>query len=421
VTAAFADDDTWHVLMSADDMKRMNIDQLGDAFRLSLIDASTLVWQAGMEGWQRLGSVADVEDEGEEDDGEEIEAEEIVESWEPPTPPRAVTYTSPTRSYAPARASRAQSYAPAPASPIRSYAPAHTSPIRSYAPAHTSPIPSYTPAYTSPTQVYVPVHSPPPQTYAPAMTALDSFVLAQRHAELPEKIDFRRAPGSIRWGRWLVGMLLVTGAVLGAYRQNLLRHGARSIGVESAYLASERRLTAFVSANAPTAVKGVLNSLALLPGPNDAQRPAALLESPKTTIASLAASPMPVTPASVTPPPCVAVVKEPEKSTDVKTVSLDSLPVLRKGSANAKPLSDSDSERVTSQSKGRSAKKADPAPRASKKKARRAAPEAVAKAEPKRKAKRKTQAAPPPPADDNPLRAAMRKVVASDARKLTAR
>ena len=50
MTASFADNELWHVLIAADDMKRMNVEQLDDAFRLSLVDASTLVWKAGMKG-----------------------------------------------------------------------------------------------------------------------------------------------------------------------------------------------------------------------------------------------------------------------------------------------------------------------------------------------------------------------------------
>src|SRR5688500_6245132 len=98
------------------------------------------------------------------------------------------------------------------------------------------------------------------------MSVIDPFVLSQRRAELPDEVDFRRTSGSVRWGRRLVALLLIAGGVLGAYRQNLLRDGARRIGIESQYLAGEQRVTAFVSATAPTSVKRVLERLALLPG-----------------------------------------------------------------------------------------------------------------------------------------------------------
>jgi hypothetical protein len=350
VTAAFADNETWHVLMAADDMKRMNVEQLDDAFRLSLIDASTLVWQAGMQGWRRLGSIADVEDD----------PEESIETWAAASPPRPATHAAQTQLLAP--------------------------------------------------------------VYAPAMSAVDPFVFSQRRAELPDEVDFRRASGSVRWGRRLVALLLITGGVLGAYRQNLLRDGARRIGIESQYLTAEQRVSAFVRATAPTPVKRALERLALLPGPNALPQPVASFDS---TPVAATLSPKPVTPTSVAPvaapPPCVAVpvavAKEPKEEPEVKTVSFDSLPVLRRGSPEAKPLALRDTAR--SQSNRPAAEKASAAPRSSKKKARTEAP--IAKAAPKTKPQPKPHAAPRPPADDNPLNAAMRRVVASDAKKLTAR
>lgn len=63
MTASTADQDIWHVLLASDDMKRMNVDQLDDAFRLSVVDSSTMVWKAGMQSWRRLGSIAGIDDE----------------------------------------------------------------------------------------------------------------------------------------------------------------------------------------------------------------------------------------------------------------------------------------------------------------------------------------------------------------------
>ena len=42
MTASFADNEIWHVLMDGNDMKRLNVEQLDDAFRLSLVDASAV-------------------------------------------------------------------------------------------------------------------------------------------------------------------------------------------------------------------------------------------------------------------------------------------------------------------------------------------------------------------------------------------
>lgn len=63
MTASTVDQDIWHVMLASDDMKRMNVDQLDDAFRLSVVDSSTMVWKAGMQSWRRLGSIAGIDDE----------------------------------------------------------------------------------------------------------------------------------------------------------------------------------------------------------------------------------------------------------------------------------------------------------------------------------------------------------------------
>ncbi|HYJ09174.1 MAG TPA: GYF domain-containing protein, partial [Polyangiaceae bacterium] len=65
MTASFADQEIWHVLLARDDLKRMNVDQLDDAFRLDIVDASTLVWKQGMDTWRSLGSIAGIDDEPE--------------------------------------------------------------------------------------------------------------------------------------------------------------------------------------------------------------------------------------------------------------------------------------------------------------------------------------------------------------------
>ena len=223
MTASFADNEIWHVLVAADDMKRMNVEQLDDAFRLSLVDASTMVWKAGMKTWQSLGAVAGIEDE----------PETVVRWIEPPPPPRPLAR-------------------PAPRPPSPSRKPAAVP--QSFHTAITAPL--VAPVYT------------------PALQAPDPYVLPKRRVAIPSEVDFRRASGGVRWGRWLVALLLLTGGVLGAYRQNLLREGARRIGVENKYIAGERRVTAFVAAKAPPQVKNVLTRLALLPGPNAAPPPA---------------------------------------------------------------------------------------------------------------------------------------------------
>ena len=181
-----------------DDMKRMNVEQLDDAFRLSLVDASTMVWKAGMKTWQSLGAVAGIDDE----------PETVVRWIEPPPPPRPIGRP-----------------APRPPSP------------RSLAPVAASYHTAVTPVFAAP--LVAPV-------YTPHLHAPDPYVLPKRRVSIPSEVDFRRASGGVHWGRWLIALLLITGGVLGAYRQNLLRDGARRLGIENKYLYNEHRVTAFV-------------------------------------------------------------------------------------------------------------------------------------------------------------------------------
>jgi hypothetical protein len=361
VTASFADNEIWHVMI-ADDMKRMNVDQLDDAFRLSLVDASTMVWKAGMNTWARLGSVAGIDDEA---------AVPLVTHRAPPPPPRPLARP-----------------VPKPPSPSRVPQSFHT---------------AITPVFQAPTLI-APV-------YAPPLQAPDPYVLPKRRVAIPSEVDFRRSSSGVRWGRWLVALLLLTGGVLGAYRQNLLREGARRLGIENKYLHGEQRVTAFVSAKAPGPIKLALTRLKLLPGPNAA------------ATAPAAAAPAAVTPAAVvesTKAPELVKAAEPAKPAEpeMKTVSLDSLPVLTGELEAAKPAAVAPAavphraaagkpaavvERKAAPAKA--AQPAQPAQRAKEK------PEPVAKAEPAPK----PRAAPPPPAaNDNPLKAAIRQAIAAD-------
>lgn len=348
MTASYADNEIWHVLVAADDMKRMNVDQMDDAFRLSLIDASTLVWKTGMAGWRRLGSIAGIDDEPEVS---------MVRPAPVPAPPPAPP---------PAR--------PAPRASVTATAPA----IRAHQFVAQTPV----------------LHAP------------DPYVLPRRRVAIPSEVDFRRAPGGVRWGRWLVGFLLLTTGVLVAYRQNLLREGARSIGLENKYLASEHRVTAFVGASVPPQVKAVLERLALLPGPN------AVAQMTAFEGRSSAAAPAATTPTSPAPAKA-AVPNEPE----VKTVSLESLPLLNEAAPAAKAPAPS-----TVVASPRVASKPAPAPARVVEKpshSRASTPEVEAPA-PKPKAVAEPKAEPkpaPPPANDNPLKAAIRMAIEKDSKK----
>jgi hypothetical protein len=375
VTASFADQEIWHVLVASDDMKRMNVEQLDDAFRLDVVDASTLVWKTGMNTWRRLGSLAGL-DEEQETVTKQMTAETLAKLMPPPPPPPP----------------RPRSLAPSPPRP----APVAAFQTQQFA----------APLVASP--MYVPQM---PQLYAP-----DPYALPKRRAKVPSEVDFRRKPGGVRLGRWLVGFLLLTVGVLACYRQNLLREGARRIGIENKYLYGEKRALAFVTAKAPGSVQSVLTRLKLLPGPN--------------AVAAALPAPRAVEPAAPVAAP-VEAVKAASAATDsdVKTVSLDSLPVLGADAPTAaavetKPLAAAPAPRaavkpvVAASRPAAKRQREEPAERPEPKAKPKA--EKVAKAEPKEAPEPKAKpvkAEPPPAGNESFLKAAIRSAIAQDAAK----
>lgn len=364
MTASFADNEIWHVMIASDDMKRMNVDQLDDAFRLSLVDASTMVWKVGMKTWQRLGSIADLETDEPEDS-----VTRMRHAPAPPPPPRPLARP-----------------VPKPPSPSRAPASFHT---------------AVTPVFAAPLLV-APV-------FTPTLQAPDPYVMPRRRAAIASDVDFRRSSGGVRWGRWAVVLLLLTGGVLAAYRQNLLREGARRLGVENKYLHGEQRVTAFVSAKAPGPVKLALTRLALLPGPN-----AAALAAPVA-----ATAPVVATPAAATAEPVKAAEAAPAKPAEpeVKTVSLDSLPVLTAEEPSKPAPVAAAAPAAKPHAVARAESKPAPAPATRKEAPAKAEkPEPVAKAEPKPEPKAKPSL-PPPSANDSPLKAAIRAAIIADGNK----
>ena len=329
MATSVADNELWHVLLASDDMKRMNVDQLDDAFRLSLIDGSTLVWKDGMERWRRLGSVADLEEELESledfEELEEVNEVEVVEGFETfdpgeeptrvldrvpiayaslspyaeaawrqrprwPSPPAAksalpgalaVSAPAPApRVSAETRAAAAAAFEAAMVrqpvtrpQPVAQWQPvARPQPVTQWQPvARPQPVTQWQPvAHPQPVTQWQPVARPQSVTqWQPQQAPLRAPVaVAPVRWDLPSEVDFRPASTGVRWRRWLLAVVLAMGAIVVGYRQNWLRAGARSLGVEDAYLASERSTTAMVEASAPASVKAALTWLALLPGPN---------------------------------------------------------------------------------------------------------------------------------------------------------
>ncbi len=389
MTASFADNEIWHVLIDSDDMKRMNVDQLDDAFRLSLVDASTLVWKAGMKTWQSLGSVAGL------DDAQEPEA---APRRAPPPPPPPMPAP---RQLHPARAVTAPNPFLAPPGAFPSpnpFAMAAPNPFAAALPAsHAAP-------FSPQTTLKAPVYSPP-------LRAPDPYVLPKRRAAVPSEVDFRRASGGVRFGRWLLVGLLLSASVLALYRQNLLREGARRVGLENKYLYGEKRVTSFVDAQAPASVKHVLAQLKLLPGPN------ALAPAP--AVAAVAPVSPAATPTSADEAPAAKaddVKAEDAKPDGVKTVSLDSLPVevAAEAASAPEPQAPSPAQKAAPAIAKVAAPKPASAPRA-KAVVQAEKPAKIAKAAVERP---KAQPKPAPAqANDNPLKAAIRSAIAADAAK----
>jgi hypothetical protein len=378
VTAAFADQEIWHVLVASDDMKRMNVDQLDDAFRLDVVDASTLVWKTGMSTWRRLGSLAGIDEEETQTITKQMMPADILRLMPPPPPPPRP----------------APSVMPKPPKPPR--------------PLHAQPV---VPAFKT-QQFAAPLVTAP--MYVPQLHAPDPYVLPKRRVSVPSEVDFRRKSGGVRLGRWLVGLLVISAGVLVCYRQNLLREGARRVGLENKYLYGEKRAVDYVTAKAPRPLQNALKRLALLPGPNAA---AAALPKPAPRAAEPVAPPQPVAPAMAKVP-----------ADDVKTVSLDSLPVLAteatepattraaavvpaaalmpKASAPKPVVASKPVAKATQGKRHAQEEEEAPAPK----------PKKVEKAEPKPVAEK---AAPPPPPSGNEsfLKAAIRSAIAQDAAK----
>ncbi len=395
MTASLAEQDIWHVMLASDDMKRMNVDQLDDAFRLSLVDSSTPVWKAGMESWRRLGSIAGIEDE----------VETIAR------PVQAV------QQRAAARRPQPPSAPPPPRPAPRALAATAVNPFGA-----TAPFGSTAPVFSAP-KLLAPVYEPAPTygapVYAapmPALSAPDPYMMPRRRVALPSEVDFRRSSRGVRWGRWLGALVLLTAAVVGVHQQGWMQQGARRIGLENKFLAGERRVTTFIAAKAPAQLHGALARLALLP-PTTAS--AALLSSHGTQAAAATENKAPIAAAAV-PTPTSPTGSQPE----LKTVSLDSLPVLGSEPAAAPQPAPARAARASNHeaapTRTREAAPARAARRAAADDDAEPAPapkRAKAEEEPAPKRAKAEPALPPASANEGFLKAAIRQAIIADANK----
>jgi hypothetical protein len=267
-------DETWHVAVAPDDVKVVSLEQLDDMFRLSLVDSETKVWQPGMSEWVSLGVVAGLD----------------------PVP------TPPTR--------RAH---PKPPSPRSAPPPPQRAPAAVVAaPFYTEPL---APASYAPTQAPVKYALPPVPSLAP-IASVRPLVVSHNPYPLP-----RKGGG---FGRFIVGVALLTGAGITLYRNDVLRDLAHAAHQDGLYAQLEQRLggPGFGTLHAVEQSAGNRAAAALTLG-GEESAPAA------NTAAALAS-------AVAAPTPPLSPTAAPSIGGSPPVVSLESLGTEKKGAAIAK-------------------------------------------------------------------------------------
>lgn len=293
--------EVWHVAVSWDDIKTMTVDQLDDAFRLDIVDASTSVWKEGMDEWLPLGVIAGIDAADDDDGEEEISQVEVVwpmASALPAVPrlpaPSPVPVLRAVPAPAPAQASRTVPVAvpalkatvPGPAASVRP-APRAVSSLPP-APVLVATQSSWPPAAAPVSRAQEPwagdYRAPAPDDWATprgelrrerdrptappasARFARSSDAPASSHGMPGQSIApsgpvaftippprARRSGGS-RFGQWLLGVAFIGGVLVTLYRNDILLDAARSLHVESRYLDAERTLLGGPSFGTPRAL-----------------------------------------------------------------------------------------------------------------------------------------------------------------------
>jgi hypothetical protein len=179
------EDDKWHVALAPGEVKIVSLEQLDDLFRLSIVDAETKVWQTGMSEWQPLRVIAGIDDEP---------APEPKRSHPKPPSPRSAAPPPRPKSVAPA--------------------PAYAAPV-SFALAPTEP------SYVSP------------------VAAVNQFASVR---PLVVSQAPRPAQRGGSFGRFLVGLAVVTGIGISLYRNGIVREAASSLHRDALYARLETAL-----------------------------------------------------------------------------------------------------------------------------------------------------------------------------------
>ena len=296
------ENDKWHVQLSSDEVKIVSLEQLDDLFRLSIVDSETQVWQTGMTAWQPLRVIAGLEEE-------------------PAPQPKRGPPKPPTRA-----ASPSVRPAPPPARPdmqsVRPAPPAPRSAPRSVA----------QPAYVASASFYPEPIVAAPASYRPAAAyaAPIAFAATMPAANSVRPLVVSQAPPMVQrggggFGRFLVGLALLAGVGVTAYRNDFIREGAHAAHQDALYA----RLEGALGGPAFGTVRALEQSAASQPAFELNTNSAAAIRLALPS--SPPASPEPSPPASTTNSPSEAHATPP-------VVSLESLAREKKGQLAAAPL-----------------------------------------------------------------------------------
>jgi len=323
-----AEDDKWHVEIEPNDVKVVSLEQLDDLFRLSIVDSETKVWQAGMSDWQPLRVIAGLDEPSTPHAPPARKAPPKPPSRSgspsvrpaPPPPPAELQSVRPPAPPAVVHSVRSAAppavvYSVRPPAPMpRSVRPPAPMP-RSATPAGVRP--GSTSFYPEPILAAPAAHSPTVTTAplafaktAPAMNSVRPLVVSHAPPVTPR--------GGGGFGRLLVGLSLVAGVGVTAYRNDYLRDAAHAAHQDALYA----RLESALGGPAFGTLRALEQSAAAQPALElgaSLTAPAAVrtVDSPAAAVAS------PVAP----PQPSVETHPAAPEATNPPAVSLESLRV----------------------------------------------------------------------------------------------
>ena len=232
-TSREPEEDKWHVALAPNEVKIVSLEQLDDLFRLSIVDAETPVWQAGMGDWLPLRVIAGIDEEDEE------EAELATRHAQPRPVPKPPSPKAPVSTRRPAPPQRRPQEMMALAATQPQHRPAQIAALAATQPASFYPTPARAPAPASfyPTAVSVAPAAAPFNFAAP--------VAAQQFNSVRPLVVSHAPPAPQRgggFGRFLVGFAVLAGAAVSLYRNDVLRDAAHSAHQDALYARLEGAL-----------------------------------------------------------------------------------------------------------------------------------------------------------------------------------